>query len=413
LGLVVMLFFAWGFLTAINDILLPHLKSLFDLSYVEAGLVQFCFFAAYGLLGIPSGVLMERLGHRRGIVLALLVMALGCLLFLPASRLGWYPLFLGALFVLAGGIVVLQTAANPYVALLGPEETAASRLNLSQAFNSLGHTLAPSLGAWLLLRDAAEQSPEELAAALRGPYTALALALLALGLIFALLPLPGLHTGAAPGPTSEPAQAAASAGSAATPATAPAPGARAPFEFSRPLRLGIVAIFLYVGAEVSIGSFLVNYFGTERLGALSAERAGYLVSFYWLGAMIGRFAGSALNRLIKPQRLLLIHALAAMLLLALTMGSSGTLAMVAVLGIGLFNSIMFPNIFTLALTGQGEHSSRAAGWLVMAIVGGAILPLLQGWSADHLGIAASFLVPMAAYAYVAYYGWKGYLPRAT
>ncbi len=381
---LVMLFFAWGFLTAINDILLPHLKSLFALSYLEAGLVQFCFFGAYGIMGIPAGLIMERVGNRRGIVMGLGVMALGCFLFLPAARLISYPLFLGALFVLATGIVVLQTAANPYVALLGPASSAASRLNLSQAFNSLGHTIGPSLGAWFILREAAEMDRAAMADAVRIPYVLLGFALLALALIFLIVKLP------IPQQQEEDRQLR--------------------LIEHRPLLFGVLAIFLYVGAEVSIGSYLVSYFGSERLGGLSAERAGYLVSFYWGAAMLGRFAGSALLTFVRPSRLLAFNALCAMLLLILTMNSSGNLAIWSVLAIGLFNSIMFPNIFTLSIAGLGNGTSRASGFLVMAIVGGAFLPMLQGLLADSTSLSFSFVVPLCGYAYVCFYGLKGYRP---
>jgi len=381
-----MLFFAWGFLTAINDILLPHLKNLFTLSYVEAGLVQFCFFGAYFLVGIPAGLLIERVGNRKGIVFALGIMALGCFLFFPAARLISYPLFLGALFVLASGIVILQTAANPFVALLGSEETAAQRLNLSQAFNSLGHTIAPSLAAWFILRDTEGLSQAALADAVRVPYVFLGFALAAFGLIFMVvkLPVPGVSTKAHLKPLEQ-----------------------------RHLVLGIAAIFFYVGAEVSVGSFLVNYFGTERVGGITPERAGYLVSFYWGAAMLGRFAGTAVMAFIKPQRLLMINALCAIALLFITMTSSGQVALWSVLAIGLFNSIMFPNIFTLAIAKLGDATSRGAGLLVMAIFGGALLPLLQGYVADTVSISASFLVPMVGYAYVAFYGWRGWRPAGA
>ena len=380
---LVMLFFAWGFLTAINDILLPHLKSLFALSYLEAGLVQFCFFGAYGIMGIPAGLIMERVGNRRGIVMGLGVMALGCFLFLPAARLISYPLFLGALFVLASGIVVLQTAANPYVALLGPASSAASRLNLSQAFNSLGHTIGPSLGAWFILREAAEMDRAAMADAVRLPYVLLGFALLALALIFLIVKLP-----------------------------MPQQQEMRQFRLRQHphLLFGVLAIFLYVGAEVSIGSYLVSYFGSERLGGLSAERAGYLVSFYWGAAMLGRFAGSALMTFIRPSRLLAFNAICAMLLLILTMNSSGNLAIWSVLAIGLFNSIMFPNIFTLSIAGLGNGTSRVSGFLVMAIVGGAFLPMLQGLLADSTSLSTSFMVPLCGYAYVCFYGLKGYRP---
>ena len=386
LAFLVMLFFAWGFLTSINDILIPHFRDLFELSHLEAALVQFCFFGAYFIMGIPSGMLIDRVGNKRGIVIALGVMAFGCLMFLPAAKLVSYPLFLGALFVLASGIVVLQTAANPFVALLGSEETAARRLNLSQAFNSLGTTIGPVLAAYFILRDAEGLDKAALADAVRLPYVFLAIALGLLAVVFAIIKLP------------RPAETLTQ---------------HTNLSAHRPLILGVVAIFFYVGAEVSVGSFLVDYMNTERLGGLSKERVGYLVAFYWGGAMVGRFLGSAIMAYIRPNRLLMINALCAIGLLLITMTTSGTIALWSVLAIGLFNSVMFPNIFTLAIAGLGEGVNRASGWLVMAIVGGAILPLLQGLTVDKVSIAASFLVPIAGYAYVAFYGWKGWKPTTA
>jgi FHS family L-fucose permease-like MFS transporter len=385
-ALLVQLFFLWGFLTALNDILLPHLKALFDLSYLEAGLVQFCFFAAYGIMGIPSGLLLERLGHQRGIVAALGVMALGCLLFLPAARWLSYPLFLLALFVLASGIVVLQTAANPFVTLLGPARTAASRLNLSQGFNSLGHTLGPQFGAFLILREAAGLEGAAAADAVRVPYLLLAgfLALLALLFAVARLPSPGTGEDYKPAVT-------LTAGLWAHPA----------------FRWGVPAIFCYVGAEVSVGSWLVDYFGQPRLGALDAEHAGYLISWYWGAAMVGRFAGAALLQRVRAQHVLAVNGAAAMACLLASVLLEGPAARAAVLGVGLFNSIMFPSIFSLAIAGLGPLRARASGWLVMAIVGGAILPPLQGSLADAAGLSVSFLVPALGYAYVAWYGARG------
>ncbi len=382
LAFLVMLFFSWGFLTSINDILIPHFQELFDLSNLEAALVQFCFFGAYFVIGIPSGMLIERVGNKRGIVIALGVMAFGCFLFLPAARLVSYPLFLGALFVLASGIVVLQTAANPFVALLGTEETAARRLNLSQAFNSLGTTLGPPLAAYFILRDTVDLDRAALADAVRVPYVFLAFALVLLAVVFAVIKLP------------KPASLTNHK--------------EVHLASHRPLILGVAAIFFYVGAEVSVGSFLVTYMGTDRLGGLSMEKAGYLVTFYWGGAMLGRFIGSAVMAYIRPNRLLMVNALMAILLLLVTISTTGSVALWSVLAIGLFNSVMFPNIFTLAISGLGDGVNRASGWLVMAIVGGAILPLLQGVTVDKVGIAASFLVPIAGYAYVAFYGWRGW-----
>ncbi len=383
--LLVQLFFLWGFMTALNDILLPYLKGLFDLSFLEASLVQFCFFAAYGIMGIPSGLLLEKLGHQKGIVVALGTMALGCLLFLPAARLLSYPLFLFALFVLASGIVVLQTAANPFVTLLGTPETAASRLNLSQGFNSLGHTLGPQFGAFLLLRNIEGLEGTAVAEAVRQPYLFLAAVLFLLSILFVVVKLP---TPADDQPDADP-----SAGGSIW--------KHASFRF------GVPAIFLYVGAEVAVGSYLVDYFGTERLGGLQKEQAGYLISWYWGSAMVGRFVGAALMQRIKAQHLLAFNGVMAILLLLVSMNTVGATARIAVLGVGLFNSVMFPSIFSLAVSGLGAQTHRGSGFLIMAIVGGAFWPALQGWTVDQIGLTLSFIVPAIGYAYIAWYGARG------
>ena len=386
---LVSLFFMWGFITALNDILLPHVKRLFDLSYFGASLVQFSFFIAYGVVGIPSGFLVERLGHRTSIVVALVVMGMGCLLFVPAARFISYPVFLAALFVLASGIVVLQTAANPFVALVGNPESAATRLNLSQAVNSLGHTIAPSLGAFLILRDSEGLSVQAAADAVRMPYVGLAVVLILLAVFFAAMRLPAVR---------------------------PERHVRGNLMAHRPLVLGAVAIFLYVGAEVSIGSYLVNFFTQPDIAGLTEEVAGYRVSLYWGGAMVGRFAGALLMLLvpgITAQRLLGFNAVAAILLVLATVVGNGESAMWTILAVGFFNSVMFANIFTLAIAGLGELTSRASGALVMAICGGAIVPLLQAELADRTSLQASFLVPAACYIYILFYGWIGWRPARS
>lgn len=320
-GAMTSLFFIWGFITALNDILIPHLKGIFDLSYTQAMLVQFCFFGAYFLVSPLAGVLIARIGYLRGIIFGLSTMATGCLLFYPASSLEQYALFLLALFVLASGITILQVSANPFVARLGPERTAASRLNLAQALNSLGHTLGPLFGS-LLIFGAAAGTHE----AVQLPYLLLAavIGIIAVGFIFlggkvkhADMGVDHRHKGS--------------------------------LLSHKRLLLGALAIFLYVGAEVSIGSFLVNYFAEPSIGGLDEKSAAELVSWYWGGAMIGRFAGAALTRRFNPAMVLAANAVFANLLLMLTIVSSGELALVAVLAVGFFNSIMFPTIFTLEI----------------------------------------------------------------
>ncbi len=382
------LFFIWGFVTALNDILIPHLKAAFDLSYTQAMLVQLCFFGAYFLVSPLAGRLLEKIGFVGGILAGLCTIATGCLLFYPAAELEQYALFLTALFVLAGGVTLLQVSANPYVAVLGPARTAASRLNLAQAVNSLGHTLAPLFGAVLIFGAAASG-----AKAVQLPYLLLAGFCLLVALGFALLKLPAL-----------PAQQADSTPLCATSLGATQLGAtdRLPLGFYA----GVAAIFLYVGAEVSIGSFLINYLGLPEIGGLDEKTASQFVSYYWGGAMLGRFVGAVLTRYVAALKVLLWFAICAGLLLVLTMTQSGALALWAVVAIGFFNSVMFPTIFSHAVTGLGALTGRGSGFLCQAIVGGAVLPLLQGLLADRAGVQLSFCVPLLAYGYIVLYAWQ-------
>jgi MFS transporter, FHS family, L-fucose permease len=382
-----MLFFMWGFITSLNDILIPHLKAVFDLSYAQAMLIQFCFFGSYFVMSIPAGRIIEKFGYSRGIVIGLSVMGLGCLLFYPASALLFYPLFLFALFVLASGITILQVAANPFVSALGKPETASSRLNLSQGFNSLAHTVAPLLGTLLILND---QSPTALqqAQAVQLPYLGLATSLFVLALFFAFAKLPEMSNLRIK--QDEKGES---------------------IWKHRQLAFGVVAIFLYVGAEVSIGGFLVNFFGEESIAKIPAAQAGNYVSLYWGGAMVGRFLGSALLQRMRSETLLMYSSLGALVLVLLTIGTSGQFAMWTVLSIGLFNSVMFPNIFTLSIQGLEKYTSRGSGLLIMAIVGGAIIPLFQGLLADKTGVQLSFIITLPCYGYVLYYALHGHKPK--
>lgn len=373
------LFFIWGFVTALNDILIPHLKAAFELSYTQAMLVQLCFFGAYFLLSPLAGRLIERIGFLGGILAGLVTLASGCLLFYPAAELATYPLFLTALFVLAGGVTLLQVSANPYVAALGSARTAASRLSLAQAVNSLGHTLAPLFGAALIF--AAAQND---AKAVQLPYLLLAGFCLLVAVIFARLKLPALESNTA----------AAATSLTDTPA-------RLPLSFYG----AVAAIFLYVGAEVSIGSFLINYLALPELGAFDEQTASTWVSYYWGGAMLGRFAGAVITRYINALLVLALYAVVAIALLLLTMSQTGMLAAVTVISIGFFNSIMFPTIFTHGIAGLGNLTSRGSGLLCQAIVGGALVPLLQGVAADSIGVQHSFIVPLLAYVYIAGFAW--------
>lgn len=400
-AVVASVFFMWGFITVLNDVLIPHLKGLFTLNYAQAMLVQFIFFGAYFVMSIPAGKLVARLGYRGGIIAGLLVAGAGALLFVPAARAVSYGLFLSAFFVLASGITLLQVAANPYVSLAGDPRHASSRLNLAQALNSLGTTLAPAIGGLLILSgpvldaDAVAALGAEARHAYRlahadavvGPYLGIAavLGLLALSVrLFRLPPLRGVEGG-----------------------QGDASGARGGFLAAlrhRHVRSSVLAIFLYVGAEVSVGSFLINYLSMPSVGGLSHAQAAFYVSLYWGGAMVGRFVGSAALRYLDPRRALAGCALAASALLVVTMLGSGQVALWSVVAIGLCNSIMFPNIFTFGIERMGALTGKAASLLIMAIVGGALVPLLQGVVADRLGLGPSFAVPLVCYLFIVAYG---------
>lgn len=379
------LFFMWGFITCLNDILIPHLKAVFDLNYFQSMLIQFCFFGAYFLVSLPSGKLVERLGYQKGIVIGLVIAAVGCLLFYPAASSQSYPVFLGALFVLASGITLLQVSANPYVTLLGPAETASSRLTMTQAFNSLGTTVAPYLGALFILNEATHSVTEAASAdSVQGPYLVLMAMLLILAAIFSYLKLPTIEQ------TQKSEQVAE--GSA--------------WEY-RHLVLGAVGIFVYVGAEVSIGSFMVNFFGEANIAGLEEAEAAKYLTYYWGGAMVGRFIGAAVMQKVEAGKVLAFNAVAACVLIFIAVVADGALAMWAILLVGLFNSIMFPTIFSLALNGLGANTSQGSGILCLAIVGGALIPLVQGALADAIGIQLAFILPIFCYVFIAYYGLVG------
>jgi FHS family L-fucose permease-like MFS transporter len=401
LGIVTFVFFMWGFLTSLNDVLIPHLKSLFALNYAQSMLVQFTFFGAYFVMPLPCGKLVSRVGYKLSIVLGLLVAAGGALLFYPAASLPSYVLFLAAFFILATGITLLQVAANPYVSLLGAASSAATRLNLVQAFNSLGTTLAPKVGGVLILSavvlgaaDIAKLSEGERLAyrlqqaqLVQGPYLGLAITLAALALLFYVARLPILvdDKRAADARTHRFVDALR----------------------HHNLRFGIIAIFVYVGAEVAIGSFLINYIAQADIGNMTQAQAANYVAFYWGGAMIGRFVGAALMQKVAARRLLAMAAAVDMLLLLTTMLSHGQVAVWSVVAIGLFNSIMFPTIFTLGIERLGPLTGKGSSLLIMAIVGGAVIPVVQGLLADRIGIQNAFVLPLLCYAYIGFYGMRG------
>ncbi|MCK9409155.1 MAG: sugar MFS transporter [Bacteroidetes bacterium] len=386
LAVVTMLFFMWGFLTCLNDILIPHLKGVFDLNYTQIMLIQFTFFGAYFIMSIPSGSIIAKVGYQKGIVVGLLTSAVGALLFYPAASAISYPLFLTALFVLASGITLLQVAANPYVAVLGKSETASSRLNLTQAFNSLGTTVAPAFGGMLILSSVAGMTPLEEAAMVQMPYVGLAVALAVLAVVIWKSKLPVIAS-------VEDHHAKA--------------GKLSDALKRRHLVLGAVAIFVYVGAEVSIGSFLVNFMGQPDVAGLQEAAAAAFVSYYWGGAMVGRFIGSALLQRVNPGKLLGTFALIASGLVFTTVFTTGSAAMWTILSVGLFNSIMFPTIFTLGIDSLGKLTSQGSSVLIMAIVGGAIIPLGQGALADTVGIQTAFIIPAVCYLYIVFYGFIG------
>jgi FHS family L-fucose permease-like MFS transporter len=398
LVIVTILFFMWGLLTSLNDVLIPHLKSIYTLSYVQAMLVQFCFFGAYFVVSLPAGGLVKRIGYQSGAVTGLLIAAAGCLLFYPASTSG-YGLFLFAFFVLASGITILQVAANPFVTLLGEARTASSRLTLTQAFNSLGTTVGPIFGGLLILGGAVLLSDAELAAmddvqraahraaeaaTVQGPYLLLAGTLIVLAIAFAFAKLPKVE------------HAADAAGE----------GSAWDVLRHRNLLLGAIAIFLYVGAEVSIGSFLINFLGEPNIAGLDHASAAHYVAYYWGAAMVGRFIGFAVMRKVSPGLTLGFNAVCAIGLILAAVFGEGAMAMWAIIGVGFFNSIMFPTIFSIALHGLGVRTGQGSGVLCMAIVGGALVPFAQGYVADTAGLQPSFLVPMVCYGFILYFGLR-------
>ncbi len=408
MAVVTALFFMWGFVTCLNDILIPHLKNIFDLNYAEGMLVQFAFFSGYFIFAFPAGKIVEWVGYKRTMVVGLLTMALGAWLFLPAASVPSFPFFLTALIIVAAGMTALQVSANAYVSVLGSPDKASSRLNLTQAFNSLGTTIAPYFGSVLILSGAAvaidqvrKMSPEALqsyrlheAATVKFPYMLIAITLMLLAVIIGWFKLPKIAT----------------LHDVLENESEQRPG------FSvwrqRHLLLGVAGIFVYVGAEVSIGSFLVNYFSQPYIGGMTEKVAAGYVSFYWMFAMFGRFIGAAVLRKVKAGTLLGIVAIVACGLVISSMLSFGSLAMWTIILVGLFNSVMFPSIFTLGIAGLGPLTGEGSGLLVAAIVGGAIIPEIQGVLADHIGIHHAFIIPALCYCYIAYYGFKGSQPAS-
>src|ERR1700733_5989339 len=404
LAIVTTLFFMWGFLTCLNDILIPHLKSIFELSYAKAMLIQFAFFSAYFLFSVPWSRVVNTIGYKTTMVVGLLTMAVGAFLFVPPASVVSYPLFLTALLILAAGITGLQVSANPYVDLLGKPETASSRLDLTQAFNSLGTTIAPKIGGLLVLSAAPlaieqlrQLTPQELhayrvqqAASVKLPYVVIGVTLLLLAVLIGISRLPKIEN--ATGRSRERGEDSI---------------------WRHPnLLFGAIGIFAYVGAEVSIGSFLVNYFGLPEIAGFSARTAAGYVSFFWGGSMLGRFLGAGLLQRFRPRYLLALCAIVAGALVTASMLLSGHIAMWSILAVGLFNSIMFPTIFSLGEAELGTLSGSGSGILNMAIVGGAVLPVIQGAIADHVGLHHAFVLPLICYLYIVFYALSGSKPNS-
>ena len=403
LTVVTTLFFMWGFITVLNDVLVPHLKSIFDLTYAKVMLIQFAFFTAYFIFSLPAAKIVDALGYKKTMVVGLFTMGVGALLFIPAASVPSYPLFLGALMVVAAGITALQVAANPYVAVLGPANTASSRLNLAQAFNSLGTTIGPYVGGLFILTAApkAMEVIREMSADAQQAYriheaSSVKVPYLLIGIVLFLL-----------------------AGAIASFKLPPVPSAERHGKVSdsvwkhRNLALGTIAIFVYVGAEVSIGSFLINYISQTDIGNIPIYTAAKFVSYYWGGAMVGRFIGSAILQKVRTGTVLGIAALVASLLVCVSMLTFGGVAMWSIILVGFFNSVMFPSIFTLGIAELGPLTGDGSGFLIMAIVGGAILPVIQGAMADRIGIHHAFILPVICYLYIAYYAFKGSEPTIT
>jgi len=414
--LLTSLFFMWGLITVLVDSLIPRLKEIFELSYFQAGLVQFAFFIAYAIISIPSGALLHRIGYKKGIIVGLSVMGAGCLLFLPAAAFRMFPIFMLGYFILASGMTILQVAANPYVTVLGDEKTASSRLNLSQAFNSLGTTIAPAIGAVFILSDNILSSNEislldvtvkedymsAEAAAVQLPFFILAISLLLLALIVKRMHLPQLMDTASQGSYKEALK-------------------------NKKLIFGAIGIFMYVGAEVAIGSYLVSYFLDMNLAEIirNSESMAWITSliqsgdlkliddkgivasfvmFYWGGAMVGRFIGSVLTKMFNPSLILSLFASLAVLFIIISMNSVGLISMWAILAVGLFNSIMFPTIFSIAIEDLGDLKAQGSGILCTAIAGGAFIPPLYGFLTDISGFKIAMILLIICYGYIFLYG---------
>ncbi len=411
------LFFLWGFITVLVDSLIPRLREVFTLSYFQAGMVQFAFFGAYFLLSIPAGYILSKIGYKKGIILGLVTMAVGCLLFYPAASYRVFGVFMLGYFTLAAGITILQVAANPYVTILGPPKGASSRLNLSQAFNSVGTAIAPAIGALFILGDKVLSSKEiealdpatqkayyvSEASAVQTPFLGIAAFIAVIALVFLFVKLPKVGADESSNDYRKVLK-------------------------NKNLVLGAIGLFFYVGSEVALGSYMVNYFleldlariirdnefmqtlagwilSTRVTNSTDMALVGVFVSFYWTGAMIGRFIGSYLTNIIKPSVVLSFFAIGAILMLIVSNLSIGLLAMWTMIGVGLFNSIMFPTIFSLALERLGDDKPQGSGVLCTMIVGGAIIPPTYGFLIDSFNFSIALIFIMFCYGYILFYGF--------
>ncbi len=389
---VTALFFIFGFITNLNMALVPHLRTIFTLPYGLAMLAESAFFLAYFVFSSPTSKLIETIGYKRTMVVSLFVQVVGCLLFVPAAKLVSFPLFLTAVFVVGAGVTALQTSANPYVSILGPENTSSIRLNLAQAFNSIGGAIAPLIAGAYILSDPGKLATQaSIANTVRGPYIAIAGGLLILGVAVAFSHLPPIAETQSfrPGKVGDPVLS------------------RSIWSYRHTV-LGALGIFFYVGVEVGLASIAVNYFSLQ--GMSTAKTASFLVSLYWLGALVGRLLGAGIMTKVKPGKLLSIFAFSAASLIAISMFTSGWVAIGTLVLCGFFNSVMFPNIFTLGIAGLGPMTSKGSGLIMTAIVGGAVIPYLIGALADKVGIQYSFVIPVICYLYIAYYGMWGSKP---
>ncbi len=400
LGVLASLFFIWGFITVINNTLLPHLRSVFDLTYTQTTLIESVWFIAYFVASIPSAKLIERIGYKKAMVTGLMVMAGGALMMIPASAIPSYAVTLFALFVIASGITLLQVAANPYVAVIGPPETASSRLNLVQAFNSLGTTLAPLFGGYLILSRTTSGTAEagrvlteaeRLADAqsVQLPYLIVAGVLLVLAIVIAKFRLPDM-------------------GSATRRASREERKGHSLWRH-RNLVFGVPAIFIYLIAEIGVSNLFINFISAPEIGNLTHAQASNYLFLLWGGMMVGRFAGSFIMQAVRPEAVLAWASIGAFLVMMLTVFTTGSVAMWSLILVGLFHSIMFPTIFTLGIRGLGPLTEEGSGLLIMAIAGGALV-VVQGWLADLYGLQMSFLLTAACELYVLFYALWGSKP---